>query len=179
MTINQELVKFLHNSNVECDLALLYLLSLYHGLTTDDLIPEATVRAVNTIGIVERDYKTNTLNWHIALYDGQSTDGVWEWVNEFRKLFASKNKEREGNKKACVQRMKMFFTQNPDIRKQDVLEATMMYLRSTDPKYVKMAERFIFDGQGNYKTSLLTDWVDRLREIRMKQIVDPTTKIMK
>jgi hypothetical protein len=179
MTINQELVKFLHNSNVDCDAALLYLLSLYHELNTEEIIPENIIRTINSLGIVERDYKTNTLNWHIAIYDGQSTDAVWEWVNEFRKMFASKNKEREGNKKSCVQRMKIFFAQNPDVRKQDVLEATMMYLRTVEPKFVKMAERFIFDGQGNYKTSLLTDWVDKLREIRIKQIVDPTTKMMK
>ena len=180
MQINQEVPKLLAEHGVDCSLGLLYLLGIYHNLDgISEIIPEPIVRLVNNLGIVERNYKDNTIEWHVPLYDGQNVDSVWEWVNEYRKLFASKNKEREGNKKSCVQRMKMFFAQNPEVRKQDVLDATTMYLRTVEPKFVKMAERFIFDGQGNYKTSMLLQWVERLWETKRQQIQDPNLKMMK
>lgn len=180
MEINQELSSFLAEHNVDCSLSLLYLLGIYHNLDgISEVIPEPIIRIVNSLGIVERNYKENTVEWHIALYNGQNVDSVWEWVNEYRKLFALKNKERDGNKKACVQRMKLFFSQNPEVRKQDVLEATTMYLKTVEPKFVKMSERFIFDGQGNYKTSMLLQWVERLWETKKQQLVDPNLKMMK
>ncbi len=180
MGINQEIIKLLQEHNVDCSFGILYLLGIYHQLDgIAEIIPEPIIRAVNNLGIVERDYKTNSFDWHIALYLGQSTDTVWEWVNEYRKLFASKNKEREGNKKSCVQRMKVFFQQNPHVRKQDVLEATRNYLRTVEPNYVKTAERFIFDGQGNFKTSMLLGWVEKLFETRNQVKNDPNIKMMK
>lgn len=180
MEINQELPKFLAEHNVDCSLGLLYLLGVYHNLDgISEIIPEPIIRIVNSLGIVERNYKDNTIEWHIPLYNGQNVDSVWEWVNEYRKLFASKNKEREGSKKVCVQRMKLFFAQNPEVRKQDVLDATTMYLRTVEPKFVKMSERFIFDGQGNYKMSMLLQWVERLWETKKQQTVDPNLKMMK
>lgn len=176
--INQELIKLLHQHDIPCDDALLYLLSVYHQLNTD-LIPEATIRAVNNLDIVERNYKLNTVEWSIPLYTGQNTDTVWEWVNDYRKLFANKNKEREGNKKACIQRMKHFFSQNPDVRKQDVMEATAMYMRTVEPAYVKMAEKFIYEGTTAMKTSMLESWCEKLFEIRINQKIDPNNKMMK
>lgn len=180
MEINQEIVKFLREHSIDCSYGLLYLMGVYHNLDgISEIIPEPIIRAINALGVVEKDYKTNTVEWHIALYNGQNTDSVWEWVNEYRELFASKNKERSGSKKTCVQRMKLFFQQNPHIRKQDVLEATRNYLRTVEPKFVKTAERFIFDGQGNYKTSLLSTWVERLIETKIQAKNDPNIKMMK
>ncbi len=180
MQINQEIPKLLAEHGVDCSLGLLYLLGVHHNLDgISEIIPEPIVRLVNNLGIVERNYRDNTIEWHVPLYDGQNVDSVWDWVNEYRKLLASKNKEREGNKKSCVQRMKIFFAQNPEVRKHDVLDATTMYLRTVEPKFVKMAERFIFDGQGNYKTSMLLQWVERLWETKRQQIQDPNLKMMK
>jgi len=180
MEINQEIVKFLKEHSIDCSYGLLYLLGVYHNLDgVSEIIPEPIIRAINALGIVERNYKDNTIEWHIPLYDGQNVDSVWEWVNEYRELFASKNKERSGSKKTCVLRMKLFFQQNPHIRKQDVLEATRNYLRTVEPKFVKTAERFIYDGQGNYKTSLLSTWVERLIETKNQAKNDPNIKMMK
>lgn len=178
MTLNQELFKFLKEHKVsDIDQALCYLLSIYHELIVT--FPEQTIREVNALGIVERNYKDNSVEWHIALYDGQNTDSVWDWVNDYRKLFASKNKEREGHKKTCVQRMKKFFTEFPHVRKDDVLEATKMYLRTVEPKFVKTSERFIYDGQGAFRQSNLSVWVEKYLELNKKNKADPNIKMMK
>jgi len=178
MKLNPEIEKLLVEFNIDIYEGQLYLLACFHNLDTV-YFSEETIRQVNSIGIVERDYKTNTLEWHVALYDNQNIDSVWDWVNEYRELFASKNKERSGSKKTCIARMKVFFQENPHVRKQDVLEATKMYLRGVEPQYVKTAERFIYDGQGAWKTSLLSQWVERLLEIKSKQLEDPNSKLMK
>ena len=178
MKINQEIFKLLEEHDVDKNEGVLYLLSIYHNVESN-CISEKTIRIVNNLGVVERDYKTNTLIWQVALYEGQNVDSVWDWVNQYRELFASKNKERTGSKKTCVLRMKMFFAENPHVRKEDVLEATALYLRSVEPQYVKTAERFIYDGQGNYKTSMLTQWVERVLEIKVKSKIDPNNKLMK
>jgi len=178
MKINQEIFKLLEEHDVDKNEGVLYLLSIYHNVESN-CISEKTIRIVNNLGVVERDYKTNTLIWQVALYEGQNVDSVWDWVNQYRELFASKNKERTGSKKTCVLRMKLFFSENPHVRKEDVLEATALYLRSVEPQYVKTAERFIYDGQGNYKTSMLTQWVERVLEIKVKSKIDPNNKLMK
>lgn len=178
MKINQEIFKLLEEHDVDKNEGVLYLLSIYHNVESN-CISEKTIRIVNNLGVVERDYKTNTLIWQVALYEGQNVDSVWDWVNQYRDLFASKNKERTGSKKTCVLRMKMFFAENPHVRKEDVLEATALYLRSVEPQYVKTAERFIYDGQGNYKTSMLTNWVERVLETKAKSKIDPNNKLMK
>lgn len=178
MKINQEIFKLLEEHDVDKNEGVLYLLSIYHNVESN-CISEKTIRIVNNLGVVERDYKTNTLIWQVALYEGQNVDSVWDWVNQYRDLFASKNKERTGSKKTCVLRMKMFFAENPHVRKEDVLEATAMYLRTIEPQYVKTAERFIYDGQGNYKTSMLTQWVERVLETKAKSKIDPNNKLMK
>lgn len=178
MKVNPEVFKLLQEYDIDVNESILYLLSLYHNIESE-CISEKTLRAVNNIGIVERDYKTNTLTWHVGLYEGQNTDSVWEWVNQYRDLFTAKNKERSGSKKTCVQRMKMFFAENPHVRKEDVLEATEMYLRTVEPQFVKTAERFIYDGQGNYKMSMLTNWVEKVLEKKDKNKNDPNIKLMK
>lgn len=178
MKLNPEITKLLKEVDVDLDESILYLLSIFHDLESN-CITDKTIRLVNNLGIVERDYKTNTLLWHTALYENQNVDSVWDWVNQYRELFASKNKERAGSKKTCVMRMKLFFSENPHVRKEDVLEATTMYLRTVEPQYVKTAERFIYDGQGNYKTSMMSNWIERVLEARLKNKIDPNNKLMK
>ena len=178
MKLNPEIIKLLKEVDVDLDESTLYLLSIFHDLSAD-CITDKTIRLVNNLGIVERDYKTNTLLWHVALYENQNVDSVWDWVNQYRELFATKNKERAGSKKTCVMRMKLFFSENPHVRKEDVLEATTMYLRTVEPQYVKTAERFIYDGQGNYKTSMMSNWIERVLEARLKNKIDPNNKLMK
>jgi hypothetical protein len=178
MKLNPEITKLLKEASVDLNEGTLYLLSMFHELDSD-CISDKTIRIVNNIGIVERDYKTNTLLWHVPLYEGQNVDSVWDWVNQYRELFATKNKERAGSKKTCVLRMKLFFAENPHVRKEDVLEATTLYLRTVEPQFVKTAERFIYDGQGNYKTSMMNNWIERVLEARSKNKIDPNNKLMK
>lgn len=179
MTINPVLLKVLKDNGCETE-GIIYLLCLFHKLPdVETLISEKTIRQVNSMSIVERDYKTKTLQWSIPLYEGQNIDDVWSWVNDYRQLFASKNKEREGNKRSCVSRMKEFFKQNPSIRKDDVLQATAMYMKTVEPTYCKMAEKFIYDGSGAFKTSQLLHWCEMVQERKEKQSIDPNIKMMK
>ena len=160
------------------DEGLLYLLSAYHNLRVD-CISKATIRQVNSCNIVERDLASATLKWNIPLYTGQNTDNVWDWVNEFRNKFRAANEERWGTKKTCVQRMKAWFAEHPQYRKEDVLQAVDLYLRVTSHQYIMKSHKFIYDGIGVMKNSTLLEWVEKYKEKEgINNTIDPNLKMM-
>jgi hypothetical protein len=61
--------------------------------------------------------------------------------------------------------MKRFFAENPEIRKEDVIEATKMYIRETnDHTYLRLPHYFIFKGVGLNRISDLSFWIDKYKE---------------
>lgn len=179
MNLNPVVQTALKNAGIETE-GMMYLLSLYHKLPDiESLISEESIRKTNSLAVVERDYKTKTLQWNVPLYEGGVVDDVWEWVNEYRALFAAKNKEREGVKRTCLLRMKEFFRQYPHFRKEDVLEGTKLYMRTCEPQYCKMSHKFIFEGSGVMKDSQLAHWCDVYQQKTVQNTIDPNTKLMK
>lgn len=59
--------------------------------------------------------------------------------------------------------MKKFFSENPDVRKEEVMGATIMYIRSTEDKYIRLPHYFISKGVGSEKTSDLFNWIEKYR----------------
>ena len=59
--------------------------------------------------------------------------------------------------------MKKFFSENPDVRKEEVIGATTMYIRSTEAKYIRLPHYFISKGVGSEKTSDLFNWIEKYR----------------
>lgn len=163
MELNNEVVEILKEYKINKDEGVLCLLGIFHGLDVDTLIPDNIIKAINITKIVEKDYSTGTIKWNIPLYSGQQT--AFDWVEDWMKPFGQLNPERKGVKKDCVARMKRFFGSNPEYRKEDVYKARDMYLSTVkDPQYLKSSHKFIYEGAGDFRSSILLQWCEKVKE---------------
>lgn len=165
MKINKKISETFTRFSIDPDEGLLYLLGLFFSLNVDHL-DESMKKKVLMSKVVE--YSTTGLKWNIPLFEGQETAFAWV-TDEYVKLFASCDKDT--NAREATARMKKLFAENPDIRKEEVLSATEMYLSNTNPKYVKLPHYFLRKGAGADLTQDILTWVERLRT-SIEQSVD-------
>ena len=59
--------------------------------------------------------------------------------------------------------MKKLFSEYPSIRKDEVIEATKLYIRNNDTRFIRQSHYFISKGSGGDKTSDLITWIDVYR----------------
>lgn len=163
MKINPEIELALENlpESVPKKDALCYIISIYFDCvssTTSDVVKTN----VSMLRVFELDGKN--VHWNISLFGETDKKDSWDWViSEYRMMFYRVNKTRKGPKNSCITRMKKFFSENPEVRKDDVIQATKMYISNLDnPDYITSAHYFIFKGKGSTKTSLLEDWLENL-----------------
>lgn len=178
MTINKKLIKLLRESNISNeDTALLYLMGIFFNLDTSSFDSNIK-KQVNLLNIVERDFIMKTVNWKIPLFENQETK--WEWVGQYRQLFRDKQTDKGGALKSCINKMKKFFSENPDARRKDVMQATKMYVDkfgiTENPKFMRRADYFIYKGVGADRTSELEQYIEMVQEKREK--TDHNTKSM-
>ena len=167
--ISNKIVKVIENSGFNiCDIVT-YLLSLHFKLKPE-YIPELVKKRTNTLGIINRDFNKGTVIWIVPLFDSTpqqitliQENTTWIWVNtEYRQMFIDINRYKGGDKASCIIKMKQFFSENPEIRKEDVLKATKLYLEgfqngTENPKFLQQANYFIFKGKKggeNYQSRL-------------------------
>lgn len=163
MELNKDIIEILKEYRINKDEGLLYLLGIFHNLDVDSIVPEKTVRAVNLTKIIEKDYENSTVNWNFPLYSGQQT--AFDWVEDWMSPFGKINPERRGVKRDCVARMKKFFAANPEYRKDDIYAARDLYLSTVrDPQYLKSSHKFIYEGSGDWRSSMLLQWCEKLKE---------------
>ena len=168
VSINSEILSTLRSYKINSEQAQMYLLGIYFNLDTES-IPEITKKKVNALGIVEREYRDNSstphrLKWRVPLFNEEKNE-AFDWIESYRELFAVRNPERKGTKAAVMARMKKFFAEHPEVRKQDVRQATEAYLRTvTDPQYLKSAHKFISEGTGFNKVSMLEQFLETVKE---------------
>jgi hypothetical protein len=158
MEFNPDIYEVLKEYKINKDDGLLVLLGYYHGLEIERLAPESIVKAISLTKILERDYTNNTTKWNMPLFKGQNTafDWVTDWIDGFGKI----NPERRGSPRDVVSRMQDFFKKYPEWRKEDVYAARDMYFRSVrDSKFLMKSHKFIFDGAGAMKKSILLSLV--------------------
>jgi len=156
--INQELISILNEYNIRVDEAIPYLLSLYYGYNPS-YIPDDLKRKIHITKIVSIDIKTNTLVWNIPIFNNQETEFSWvktEYIELFRPL------GKATNYRESLTRIKALFTKHPHIRKEDVINATRLYISNTDNKYVRLPHYFIEKGIGLSKTNDILNWIDKL-----------------
>lgn len=172
--INKKLLDVLKEYKITPDEAIPYLVSIYYNYNPL-YIPIELKRKINSTGIV---YERNgEIEWKIGLFEGQET--TFSWVkDEYVPLFKDANSEKGGGVRESIARMKKFFSENPDIRKDEVIGATKLYLANTDPKYIRKTYYFIFKGSGISKISDLYDWVQKYRESEKPKNIHDVTKKM-
>jgi len=166
--INPELIKAIESKNfyvVDC-LAVLFCIDSLQEIPS--YVPSQLVYYLDLAGIIKKN-SSNNFELVFPLYEEQeknSTDLKWDWVKEWRDMFKSAYSERAGSTTTCIARMKTFFSENPEVRKEDIFGATMLYLESVqDAKYLTTSHKFIYDGAGKSRNSKLEEWVEKYKEI--------------
>ena len=156
MKVNSRILEILKEFNIHKDDGLTYLLALYYGLQPN-YIPGDVQSKIYASRIIEN---TNTgLQWNVPLFEEQQT--AFDWVEkEYIPLFAGIGKAT--NKREATARMKKLFANNPEIRKEEVLGATEMYIFNNN-MYSRLPHYFIEKGSGADKTSDILDWIDKYR----------------
>jgi hypothetical protein len=150
MQINPEIIQTLERHNIEADEGLLYLLALFFDIKTD-IIPEKTMKQVNFSRIIDRSYEDEQRNevvWNLPLFIGVTATDAWSWIQDYRELFMGLRTNAGGSYSSCVEKMKKFFAANPDVRKEEVMEAADLYLEefrydTARLTYMQNAEYFI------------------------------------
>lgn len=81
-----------------------------------------------------------------------ASNGVEEWIDEYRKLFQGKKPGAMGDKNACITKMQEFIQANPRYSKDTILAATQKYINTlNDYKYLMKADNFISVSKDNTK----------------------------
>lgn len=156
MNVNTNIIETLKEFNINKDDGLTYLLTLFYDLKPN-YIPQDIQMKVSASRIVEVT-KTG-LQWNVPLFEKQTT--AFDWVEtEYVPLFAAIGKDKY--KREAVTRMKKLFANNPEIRKDEVLAATELYIFNNG-NYSRFPHYFIEKGSGSEKTQDILDWIDKYR----------------
>ena len=156
MEINDEILEILSEVKIQKDDGICYLLSLFYGYKPE-FIPDSFKQKMNITGIYQED--KGTIKWNVPLFEGQQT--AFEWVKDYCQLFKDANSLRAGHVREATALLKKLFATNPELRKDDIMDATKMYIRNTDPKYIMMPHYFIQKGIGASKTTTILDWIEK------------------
>lgn len=161
MELNPEIISILKEFNIDHSEGLLCLLGIYYKLDVERTCSEETIKAINLTKIVDKDYENKIIKWHVPLFIGQVTE--WQWVKEWNNKW-NINMTRKDSNPDVLKRMQEFFSKYPEYRKEDVIKATDAYfssLKSMD--YLKSSAKFIFDGAGGMKKSILLSWCEKVK----------------
>jgi hypothetical protein len=162
MRINEQIRTTLSEYNIPENDGLAYLLSIYFNCRPS-YTPPILVQKMNITNILGIGQNREVI-WHIPLFENEDSIATWEWVSAWSSRFESINPLRKAPFKSVMLRMKAFFAENPDVRKEEVIEATNMYLRTVrDKQYLISPHYFISKGVGRDRTSALLGWVEKYR----------------
>lgn len=161
--INSQIIDALKEMNININDGIVYLLGKKYGYVASHT-PDSLIASVQRSGIISLD-TFNSVQWNIPLFDGEEVS-QWDWVKkEYRNIFKEVNPAKSGNGNDCVRRMKKLFAENPDVRKDEILGATKMYINNNDSDYIRFSHYFIEKGKGAEKTNDILTWVEKYREL--------------
>lgn len=162
MKINPQIEQILNEFGIPREDGLSYLLSIYFDVRPS-YTPPLLVQKINVTNILGID-ENKQLMWNHSLFETQETLNKWDWVKEWIEMFGRVNKARKGTLPTATTRMKAFFAQNPDVRREEVIAATEMYIRNLrSPDYIITSYYFIFKDKGKDRTSSLEEWIEKYR----------------
>jgi hypothetical protein len=167
MQINNEIIQKLKDFEISVDDGLAFLLCVYHKLTPSVFSEKLTTK-IYTTGILtvlkEEKSQAYSVVWNISLFSDNDNFGNFNWVvTDYMSLFIEANPKKRGNQKSTVNNMKRFFSENPHIRKEEVIEATKMYIHNTDSTYIREPQYFIRKGAGSSAIKDLEDWIEKYK----------------
>jgi hypothetical protein len=163
MKINEKIYENLKGTGIKIGDALLFMMSNHFNIDSTLITSNIkTVCGLAGLTIMNKDSK-GYRNLIPLFSDETLKDSAWDWVDtEYISLFKSLN--ITAPKKDVIIRMKNLFSENPDIRKDDVIKAAKMYIENTDVKYIQQPHYFILKGIGVAKTQNILIWVDKVKK---------------
>lgn len=176
MKINEQIRTTLKTFGIPEDDGVAYLLSIYFNCRPS-YTPPSLVQRINITHILGISPEKE-LRWDIPLFEDVGVHDKWDWVKEWNAHFGVFNKKRKGTDATCIIRMKAFFADNPDVRKEEVYEATKLYFGTlTDAQYLISSHYFISKGVGRDRESALLSWVEKYREQMKNTIITKNVDI--
>lgn len=109
-----------------------------------------------------RNYKTKQFDLKNKLPDKTL---ILDWIEEYRNLFDKSNIGVAGKKstsKSCQNKMEKFLKEY-NYSKQQILEATKLYISKTNPLYIRQADYFISKIVDGTETSTLATWCEEIK----------------
>lgn len=162
MKINPQITAVLQEFNIPVADGVAYLLSIFFNCRPS-YTPPLLVQRMNVTNILGIDANREVI-WHVPLFEQDSQD-KWQWVIEWNAEFKRINKLRKAPDKDVITRMKAFFADNPDVRKEEVIAGTELYFKSLNSAdYLISSHYFISKGVGRDRTSALLGWIEKYRE---------------
>ena len=160
MTINPEITKILKQFKIREEEGICYLLCMYYCLNPiPDFIPDSLKSKVIATNIFS--FNKGVLTWNVPKFEKHNIH--FEWVEkEYIPLFTKIGKLPYV--KECQIRMQQLFAEHPDIRKEEVLEATKQYISTTEVNFVRQPHYFISKGVGKDKTYDLYQHICAIRD---------------
>lgn len=171
MNINPDLEILLRDSEIERDYVLNYLIAVHFGLDTA-FYPQKIKQIPFSLGIITRDYVNDGFSWKVPLFStGENAEAGFDWISDWMDLFKEASVARRGSRADVLKRMKEFLRTYPSIGKNEIIEATKEYLKTvSDPTYVKTSHKFIYEGVGKSKSSMLLQWIEITEEKKKRAL---------
>lgn len=164
MKINPQIAQALEQFNISKEDGVSYLLSVYFDCRPS-YTPPILVQKINTTNILGIS-KDKEILWNIPLFTNEEDSDKWNWVIEWNAQFTHINSTRRVPDKDVIKRMKAYFADNPDVRKEEVIGATKLYIGTvTSATYLISAHYFISKGVGRDRVSTLDAWVAKYRDV--------------
>ena len=117
---------------------------------------------------IDKDIALSVVNKIYDGLEGTSEDkklGPWVWVKtEYCAMFKAKNPDKGGKIRESISRMKKMFAAMPNIRKEEVLATTKLYLSQTDSRYIRFPHYFLKKGVGADAIYEFSDWYEKYKE---------------
>lgn len=174
--INPEIERILNEFEIPVVDAMGFLIPLYYGFEPD-YIPEDIIKKVYATEILKYDTELNLI-WHISLFN-TTTVTKFDWVKtEYCQLFKDKNPDCPSFATESLNRMIKLFKENPDIRKDEILGATKIFLNETEWKYIGHPHYFIEKGKGSEKVQKILSYIEKYREENEENNSSHTSRIL-
>jgi len=117
------------------------------------------------LSLVEADISFKTIKKKVSRSVREINKEVESFVDEFRKKWHGLKPGAMGGKQACVQKLKRWMKDNPEVTPEQILEAADLYIKTEcrDPRFVQRADYFIYkqDSSKN-EASRLSAYVDEI-----------------
>ena len=159
LNFNSDVVHLLKDNDINVNDGKLILIALYFNLRPT-FVPDDLKHKIFKLGLFTYDKSKKEIKWKFDIFNQSEID----WLDEYRDLFKNVNKERKGDKKTVSNKLKKFMIHYPTVTKEQIINATKLYLREQNPTYV-MDSGYFIEKNGNSKILEYLNRLDKEKEV--------------